>query len=402
MSDLNTLLHTKLTDILTGFLNQQNENPANNQKAIQLVIPTVVAGLLNYVSKQPSHVSELFHLISGSNGQQFQDLLNQVTTQPESVVWDKIIELGKGLLPTLLGTQTHVDNTTSELATEAGISSNTAGSLLALVLPLVLALLREQSGSNSAQLAGLFTNIDSKNWLENILPIGLLRALGISSIEGIAATALAGLGTSNTMGGTATPIAEPLMAANGASMGRWVALAIAALLAIWGIKSCTSSDTTNTKQQDVQSIENTTTANNNNTANMATATASTVADVNDNIATTARVLADNTSEAFYEDGIVKIYFAVGSSKIAKNIQTVSNQIIDAGKSGKKLIISGYTDGTGSATTNAKLAKQRAEAVKAFLVKQNVSAANIELRKPNNTIGAAGNHVEGRRVDIRME
>ncbi len=400
MSDLNTLLHTKLTDILTGFLNQQNENPANNQKAIQLVIPTVVAGLLNYVSKQPSHVSELFHLISGSNGQQFQDLLNQVTTQPESVVWDKIIELGKGLLPTLLGTQTHVDNTTSELATEAGISSNTAGSLLALVSPLVLALLREQSGSNSAQLAGLFTNIDSKNWLENILPIGLLRALGISSIEGIAATALAGLGTSNTMGGTTTPIAEPLVAANGASMGRWVALAIAALLAIWGIKSCTSSDTTNTKQQDVQSIENTTTAN--NTANMATATASTVADVNDNIATTARVLADNTSEAFYEDGIVKIYFAVGSSKIAKNIQTVSNQIIDAGKSGKKLIISGYTDSTGSATTNAKLAKQRAEAVKAFLVKQNVSAANIELRKPNNTIGAAGNHVEGRRVDIRME
>ena len=400
MSDLNTLLHTKLTDILTGFLNQQNENPANNQKAIQLVIPTVVAGLLNYVSKQPSHVSELFHLISGSNGQQFQNLLNQVTTQPESVVWDKIIELGKGLLPTLLGTQTHVDNTTSELATEAGISSNTAGSLLALVSPLVLALLREQSGSNSAQLAGLFTNIDSKNWLENILPIGLLRALGISSIEGIAATALAGLGTSNTMGGTATPIAEPLMAANGASMGRWVALAIAALLAIWGIKSCTSSDTTNTKQQDVQSIENTATAN--NTTNMATATASTVADVNDNIATTARVLADNTSEAFYEDGIVKIYFAVGSSKIAKNIQTVSNQIIDAGKSGKKLIISGYTDGTGSATTNAKLAKQRAEAVKAFLVKQNVSAANIELRKPNNTIGAAGNHVEGRRVDIRME
>ena len=400
MSDLNTLLHTKLTDILTGFLNQQNENPANNQKAIQLVIPTVVAGLLNYVSKQPSHVSELFHLISGSNGQQFQDLLNQVTTQPESVVWDKIIELGKGLLPTLLGTQTHVDNTTSELATEAGISSNTAGSLLALVLPLVLALLREQSGSNSAQLAGLFTNIDSKNWLENILPIGLLRALGISGIEGIAATALAGLGTSNTMGGTATPIAEPLVAANGASMGRWVALAIAALLAIWGIKSCTSSDTTNTKQQDVQSIENTTTAN--NTANMATATASTVADVNDNIATTARVLADNTSEAFYEDGIVKIYFAVGSSKIAKNIQTVSNQIIDAGKSGKKLIISGYTDSTGSATTNAKLAKQRAEAVNAVLVKQNVSAANIELRKPNNTIGAAGNHVEGRRVDIRME
>lgn len=400
MSDLNTLLHTKLTDILTGFLNQQNENPANNQKAIQLVIPTVVAGLLNYVSKQPSHVSELFHLISGSNGQQFQDLLNQVTTQPESVVWDKIIELGKGLLPTLLGTQTHVDNTTSELATEAGISSNTAGSLLALVLPLVLALLREQSGNNSAQLAGLFTNIDSKNWLENILPIGLLRALGISSIEGIAATALAGLGTSNTMGGTATPIAEPLVAANGASMGRWVALAIAALLAIWGIKSCTSSDTTNTKQQDVQSIENTATAN--NTTNMATATASTVADVNDNIATTARVLADNTSEAFYEDGIVKIYFAVGSSKIAKNIQTVSNQIIDAGKSGKKLIISGYTDSTGSATTNAKLAKQRAEAVKAFLVKQNVSAANIELRKPNNTIGAAGNHAEGRRVDIRVE
>ena len=46
-------------------------------------------------------------------------------------------------------------------------------------------------------------------------------------------------------------------------------------------------------------------------------------------------------------------------------------------------------------------KKRAEAVKAFFIKHGVSAKNIELRRPESTIGAQGKNQEGRRVEVQI-
>ena len=99
--------------------------------------------------------------------------------------------------------------------------------------------------------------------------------------------------------------------------------------------------------------------------------------------------------------MIKFYFAVGMSRIAKNANAIAKETIVAGKSGKKLIISGYTDSTGNAKNNELLSKKRAEAVKAFFIKHGVSAKNIELRRPESTIGAQGKNQEGRRVEVQI-
>ncbi len=110
----------------------------------------------------------------------------------------------------------------------------------------------------------------------------------------------------------------------------------------------------------------------------------------------------NESRAVAEDGMVKFYFATGFSRLAKNADDVAKDAIEAGKSGKKLIISGFTDSTGKAAANEKLSRKRAEVVKQFFIERGVDEKNIELRKPKNSVGAKGESQEGRRVEVQIK
>ena len=141
----------------------------------------------------------------------------------------------------------------------------------------------------------------------------------------------------------------------------------------------------------------------------ASATTAASAPASDTVAASAPVVASapapiaaDVATATVENGIVKFYFATGKNDLAANAAEVAVDLVAAGKEGKKLVVSGFTDSTGNAAANAALSKRRAEAVQAFLVKQGVKAENIELRKPESTTGAQGNNAEGRRVEVKVE
>ena len=112
--------------------------------------------------------------------------------------------------------------------------------------------------------------------------------------------------------------------------------------------------------------------------------------------------AADQADVAYKDAVATFYFATGKSDVAANADKVVADLIAAGKNGKKLVVSGYTDSTGNAAANAELSKKRAQAVQAFLEKQGVDGKNIELRKPENTTAAAGNNAQGRRVEVKVE
>ena len=118
-------------------------------------------------------------------------------------------------------------------------------------------------------------------------------------------------------------------------------------------------------------------------------------------ATTASQKADVTYDTQAGTQVATFFFATGKSDVAANAATVVGDVIAAGKQGKKLVISGYTDSTGNAAANAELSKKRAQAVQSFFEKQGVKAADIELRKPESTTGAQGNNAEGRRVEVKV-
>ncbi|MGB4117755.1 MAG: OmpA family protein [Polaromonas sp.] len=102
-----------------------------------------------------------------------------------------------------------------------------------------------------------------------------------------------------------------------------------------------------------------------------------------------------------ENGVVKFYFASGKSDLATGANDALADVIKGAKEGKKLVISGYHDATGSAAKNAELAKQRAFAVRDALKASGVADDKIELKKPEE-LKATGSDAQARRVEVALQ
>lgn len=110
---------------------------------------------------------------------------------------------------------------------------------------------------------------------------------------------------------------------------------------------------------------------------------------------------DAASVTIGDDGVVKFYFATGSTDIAANANDSLAAIVAGAGEGKKVVISGFHDATGDAAQNAELAKNRAMAVQAALVALGVNEGSIELKKPESTEGD-GSNAEARRVEVALQ
>lgn len=102
-----------------------------------------------------------------------------------------------------------------------------------------------------------------------------------------------------------------------------------------------------------------------------------------------------------ENGVVKFYFASGKSELAAGANAALADVIKGAQAGRKLVISGYHDATGSAAKNAELAKLRAFAVRDALKTSDVADEKIVLRKPE-VLNAVGSNAEARRVEVALQ
>jgi OOP family OmpA-OmpF porin len=78
-----------------------------------------------------------------------------------------------------------------------------------------------------------------------------------------------------------------------------------------------------------------------------------------------------------------ITFKLGSSELteqgANNARNFANALSDPRLAGQAFLIIGHTDATGSSDRNMVLSEQRADAVKAFLVKQGIDAGRLQTK-----------------------
>jgi outer membrane protein OmpA-like peptidoglycan-associated protein len=100
--------------------------------------------------------------------------------------------------------------------------------------------------------------------------------------------------------------------------------------------------------------------------------------------------------------VAKLFFESGKADApadaAATLAAAVKALADA--HGKKLVLAGFHDLTGDPAQNAELAKQRAKAVRAELVKLGVDATKVQLRKPEQT-AQGGPADEARRVEVRL-
>ena len=111
--------------------------------------------------------------------------------------------------------------------------------------------------------------------------------------------------------------------------------------------------------------------------------------------------AQDAASVKVENGVVKFYFASGKADLAAGAADALADVIKGAKAGRKLVISGFHDATGSATKNAELAKLRAFAVRDALVAAGVLESAMELKKPEQ-MTASGSDAEARRVEVTLQ
>ncbi len=388
--DLGNLLQSQLGSVLGQFLTNSGEAEESSGKAAGLAIPAIVAGLVKHVSGNPTNASGLFDLITGAEGN---SLTGAVSQAAEGSNLGSLIDLGKSLLPNLLGG--NAADVADQISQQSGVSKASAGSLLSLALPLVLSVLRGQAKEgnlNQGQLLGLLAQ--QQGWLSQVLDSNMLSALGIGSLSGIFGglnNLVSGLGNAGAAmaGGAAAATAAAKKGGN----GKWIALAAAAVVALLAFKSCGNGEQAAAPAASEPAASAVSEAAASEAASAPAAASEASAP--------APVAADN-ARVVYENGVATFFFATGKNDVAEGAEAIVADVITAGKDGKKLVVSGFADSTGNAAANEELSKQRAQAVQAFFEAQGVNAANIELRKPENTTGAVGNDVEGRRVEVKVE
>ena len=101
--------------------------------------------------------------------------------------------------------------------------------------------------------------------------------------------------------------------------------------------------------------------------------------------------------------VLKVYFDTAKAEVSNEFQDKSAAIVAYMNANpdNKAVISGFNDPTGDAAANAKLAKDRAEAVQQKLVAAGIPKERTLLEKPAETTGTAPTNAASRRVDVMM-
>ena len=220
-------------------------------------------------------------------------------------------------------------------------------------------------------------------------------------------TAFASGQTATAVGAAATQLTAATSDGVGATMLRWIPWLVLVALALGLLGWCSQSPLS--QDDALAGASSTVVAADQSSTSATPAAASSAAEAAAPAAvaaTSAPLGAGVLAELEGDKPVLKIYFDVSRAQIAPEFASVAADLIvylqahpDA-----KVEISGFNDPTGNAVQNAKLSKQRAEAVRSALKAQGLALARMELLKPAdgaNASAAGANHAELRRVEVRV-
>ncbi len=332
------------------------------------LIPTLLAGLAQKASGGDG-ARGLFDMLTGTNvdaniGSTIGNLLRSGETS-------SLGQIGSTLLNGVFGGE-HTASLGNALGEASGMSGGSAKNLLMLLAPLlfgtlkkfitgsnlnaggVASLLRGQAGFLAGKLDGRFTQ--ALGWGT---PAALISGLGRGAAAAAAPVTAAAQGAAS--------------AASSSGIGRWLPWLIIGAVALFllsQLSRCSDRPAT-------------------------TPVGSTSAPAPATVAPPPPATIAAALPA-------KVYFATGQadidSKGREAVATVATWV--KSEAARKVAITGYTDRTGSAETNAELSKRRALAVRAALEAAGVAQDRIVMEKPVFVeAGAGGADVEARRVEI---
>ena len=366
---------TNLLDMLTSSFGKDlagqagrflGESESGTTGAINALLPALL-GSLGSKAATPQGAADLLALVNGA-GIDTRMLGNLAGLFSGGDRTTALVSQGNALAASLLGGD-KVNALASALAAKSGIKSSSALSLLAMVVPLVLAFFKRHVADNRLDAGGLAGLLGGqRGFLERAgIDAGLLKALGFGSL----ANMLSGLGagTADAARQAAGAAAATAGAAKSGFAKWWPwLLGLIVLWLAWTLLRGPEKPAAPVPAAAPKA-----------TAPAAPAPAAPVA---------------------VTGGLpAKIYFDTGSAALSGEAGSAIARAATEIKSGSaKVDITGYADKTGDAAANEALAKNRAKAVRDALVAAGVPEAGIVMKPPVFVTGS-GSDAEARRVEI---
>ena len=167
-------------DIIQKGASFVGESEPATQKAMNGIVPTVIAAMANQASTSAGAEKLGRILDTGKYDGSALNNLGSLFSGGETT--QKVIAQGKDILSYLFGNRT--EGLVDQIARFAGVRAGSASSLLALVVPLILSLLGRQRstvGQSPSALASLLG--EQKGFLSGLLPAGVGSLLGWTGYE---------------------------------------------------------------------------------------------------------------------------------------------------------------------------------------------------------------------------
>lgn len=358
------------------------EDPTNTQKALGAAVPSILAGLINRFSST-SNGSQLLGILD-DRSQNFTGMLSN----PANFFTGSqtMMTRAQNILRTIFGDR--LNSVTNTIASDSGVRSSSAESLLAFAAPLAMGAIAKVKSSEGLDRRGLANLLTSqRDWIIRSAPAGLASALGLSSLSNLGSR-VADTARRTVETYTPTPVHR-----RGLPGWLWAAAAVAVLLGLLGYLG---GHRTHVREQAESARQVAADLPNGRRLNLSPGSAN--YDV-------AKFLADKNAGAPRTFTFDNLNFDTATTNLTgQSQQTVSNlaEILKAYPNAT-VALTGHTDNTGTPESNKQLSMARAEAVKGLLVQDGIDGSRITTQGAGQNKPIVSNDTEeGRAKNRRIE
>ena len=416
------------------------------------VLPALLGGVLGKVTDEKSAGGLLDFLGNNNLNGGLLDNIGDLFGSPEKQ--SNVMGMGGTILNFLLGDKTNA--MIDVLTRVTGMNNTKVGSMVKIAAPLLLSFIGKKVKSENLSASGLFSLLSSqKEHVAAAVPAGLLSSLGMGNLgsqmgnvasqvgdqTGKAANAIGGTASNaaNVVGGTANSVVD---AGKGgiSKLLPWIVLVLGALGLLWALKTCNSGDLTDAANSAMDKTEQMANEAGEAVGDAAEATGDAVMDAADATGDAMKDAGNAVAGAFksfklpngseiksksgsfinemndYLSGSETdetrrfsfdgVNFQTGSAALTVASNAQLNNLVALMKAYKTsaIRVEGHTDNTGDAGANLNLSKQRALAVKKYLMDNGIAAARIAAdglgqTKPVGPNTTDEGRAQNRRVDV---
>jgi outer membrane protein OmpA-like peptidoglycan-associated protein len=448
-NNVRCFMAANLIDLAKSFLSSElvhsisrelGEGPDHVEKAIDAGIPSILAGLLNTVSSSGANrlfdmlkqePSELSH-IGGLDG-----VAGKLGGLLSGGSLDALLKFGQSVLSALFGGK--LNSIVDLISKASGVKTSSASSLLGLLAPLLMGVLKKETASRGLSLGSLTDLLMSqKDSIAKLAPAGLANVLGMKSLTDLGSVAdsikLAGAGAAREVGRTAADAVG-----QGTAWLRWAAPLALLAAVLFGLYYWYNGQAAAPNPAQAPDLAQAAAPAVDAVRNATERAAEGIKDAGKRLAADGKALIEtasqqvslslpgniklNVPENSYLHSLVKfltegagtgeaksfvadnLSFEGATAKLTPDSMTSATSLATIMKafSNLKLKIEGHTDNSGDAAKNKELALERATAVKDALVKAGAPADRIvaEGVGPDRPI-ASNDTDDGRAKNRRIE